>query len=303
MTRMRSFALSVAGLLAIGGLFVPGAAAERLYLIGRGDGQPVPVGAEVYAEFGIGSDELGGCIRHLYGRMVANGDFTDVISLSPFPPASSCQLVPVGALEDGFVLELNARGVATLTAFPEKLAVGWPGSRPECIWEAPEVTGTFNVPPGVPEFHLSGLFTLTSAAIQQGRCTNEYELSATQTVGTAIELIAHGREGGYGPVTLERGCQLGEIAPPEVEVETTTLPEATRGLAYEAVLAACGGTAPYKWKKVGKLPRGLKVTKTGVIQGTPRSKLAPGSYRIGVKATDAEKPKRSATSTVTLKVK
>jgi plastocyanin len=86
-------------------------------------------------------------------------------------------------------------------------------------------------------------------------------------------------------------------------IETTTLPEATRGGAYTATLTASGGVPPYKWKKVGPLPKGLKLLKTGMITGTPSTKLAAGSYPIGVKVTDSKKKgKDTATAALTLKV-
>jgi hypothetical protein len=86
-------------------------------------------------------------------------------------------------------------------------------------------------------------------------------------------------------------------------VRTGELPEATRGSAYRVQLTASGGTAPYKWSKVGKLPKGLKLTKGGVIEGTPSGKLAPGSYPVQVKVTDsAKKPKHSSTASFILTV-
>ena len=87
-----------------------------------------------------------------------------------------------------------------------------------------------------------------------------------------------------------------------LHVVTSTLPAATRGMPYSTPLAAEGGVAPYKWKKVGPLPKGLKLSKSGVLAGTPSTKLAPGSYLVGVKVTDAEKPKQSATTTLTLNI-
>ena len=100
----------------------------------------------------------------------------------------------------------------------------------------------------------------------------------------------------------------GEVIDPIIpvsglQVETTSLPEATRGTAYSATLAVSGGTAPYKWKKVGKLPKGLKLSKEGVLSGTPSTKLAPGAYQVNVVATDSTKKlKRSGTATFTLTV-
>ncbi len=85
-------------------------------------------------------------------------------------------------------------------------------------------------------------------------------------------------------------------------IETSGLPTATRGAAYTAELKSCGGVAPYKWSKVVKLPKGLKLSGLGTIQGTPSTKLASGTYHITVKLSDAEKPKRSVIKDLTLEV-
>jgi hypothetical protein len=86
-------------------------------------------------------------------------------------------------------------------------------------------------------------------------------------------------------------------------VETASLPEAKRGTPYAFELKASGGIPPYKWKKVGALPKGLKLSKTGVISGTPSTKLAPGVYSVGVKVSDSKKKgKDSATATLMLTV-
>jgi hypothetical protein len=104
----------------------------------------------------------------------------------------------------------------------------------------------------------------------------------------------------------EDGVANGEVVDPVVpvghslEVATTKLPAATRGAAYSAQLAGAGGKAPYSWKKLGKLPKGLKLTKSGVIQGTPSAKLAPGTYPVRVVVKDATK--QTATSTLMLKI-
>ena len=97
----------------------------------------------------------------------------------------------------------------------------------------------------------------------------------------------------------------GEVIDPVIpisrlHVEATELPAATRGQPYSTQLAAASGTSPYKWKKVGKLPKGLKLSKTGLIHGTPSSKLAPGSYPVGVKVTDSKKG--TATATLMLRI-
>jgi hypothetical protein len=91
--------------------------------------------------------------------------------------------------------------------------------------------------------------------------------------------------------------------PIPLHVTTTSLPEGSRGTPYSASLQAEGGSPPYKWKKLGALPKGLKLSKTGSITGTPSTKIAAGSYSISVQVTDsAKKGKHSASATLTLKL-
>jgi phage gpG-like protein len=87
------------------------------------------------------------------------------------------------------------------------------------------------------------------------------------------------------------------------EVETAVLPAAMRGQAYRAELSACGGRAPYKWKKVRKLPKGLKLVRAGIIEGVPTTKkVAAGSYQVIVKVTDSAKPSQSGEKALTLNI-
>ena len=104
-----------------------------------------------------------------------------------------------------------------------------------------------------------------------------------------------------------------EVPPPRTNLQlvlhcgfaviTESLPAATRGAAYSYQLEASGGQTPYKWKKSGKLPKGLKLSKTGVLAGTPSAKLTPGSYPVTVEVTYKSKPKPTAKATLTLQVK
>jgi hypothetical protein len=71
------------------------------------------------------------------------------------------------------------------------------------------------------------------------------------------------------------------------------LTPAKLGQPYSATLFASGGTEPYKFKKLDKLPKGLKLkAKTGVISGTP--KKVTGIFPLRVLVIDKAKPKRSA---------
>ena len=64
------------------------------------------------------------------------------------------------------------------------------------------------------------------------------------------------------------------------QIWTSSLANATPGQAYVPVqLHEIGQatSATLKWKKAGTLPKGLKLSKSGVLFGTPNKKLVSGS--------------------------
>jgi hypothetical protein len=71
----------------------------------------------------------------------------------------------------------------------------------------------------------------------------------------------------------------------------TPLPSATRGSTYPTTLTRCRGTPPYSSKKIGKLPKSLKLRHCGVISGTPKK---AGTSIFNVTMTDNAKPKHTA---------
>lgn len=84
-------------------------------------------------------------------------------------------------------------------------------------------------------------------------------------------------------------------------VTTPSLPSGRVGVPYSTTLAATGGTAPYKWKKLVKLPKRLKLkANTGVISGTP---TVAGTYTIRVQILDkAKRPRCTAARSYTLEI-
>lgn len=92
------------------------------------------------------------------------------------------------------------------------------------------------------------------------------------------------------------------IAPTALVVSTlaANVPQATQSAAYQATLAASGGTGPYTWALASgsTLPSGLTLSSGGVISGTLASTVATGSYAFTVKVTDS----KSATASLPLSI-
>jgi hypothetical protein len=163
-------------------------------------------------------------------------------------------------------------GTATVTA------AGYP---------APTFTETGSLPSGVTLNAATGVLSGTPAV----------------TVDSATYPITIVAANGITP-DASRAFTLTVYAP--LIITTTTLPGATRGLAYDSPgfqLQATGGVAPYKWKKTGTLPTGLALSSTGVLSGTPKTTLAAGPYSIGVQVTVKEgKVMVTVSTTLTLQI-
>ena len=87
-------------------------------------------------------------------------------------------------------------------------------------------------------------------------------------------------------------------------ITTTMLPRGKRGIAYSTRLAALGGVTPFAWKALTSLPKGLKLSTTGVLSGTPAKTLTAMTYTFSVQVTDSTQPKHQvvkATVTVALR--
>ncbi len=89
--------------------------------------------------------------------------------------------------------------------------------------------------------------------------------------------------------------------PPLLTINTTSLPGATTGAAYNASLSASGGTPPYTWSiGAGSLPPGVNLSSGGILTGTP---TASGIFTANYQVNDGSPTTpQAATRTMTISV-
>ena len=101
--------------------------------------------------------------------------------------------------------------------------------------------------------------------------------------------------------TAQKALTIAVTAPPvpPVEITTSSLPPATKGVAVNQQLNAAGGKPPYSWSvTAGALPAGLSLAAaTGIISGTPN---ATGEFSFSVTASDAESRTASKPLSITV---
>lgn len=101
--------------------------------------------------------------------------------------------------------------------------------------------------------------------------------------------------------TAQKALTIAVTAPviPPVEITSTALPSAIKGIAFTQQLNATGGKPPYTWAvTAGALPAGLSLaTATGMITGTP---VATGAFGFSATATDAESRTGSKALSITV---
>jgi Putative Ig domain len=78
------------------------------------------------------------------------------------------------------------------------------------------------------------------------------------------------------------------VAVPPPRVATSSLPAGVGGRSYTARLRAVGGSTPYRWSLIGRLPLGLHLRSSGVLAGTPRRVDVTGVYTFVVRVVDAD---------------
>jgi len=91
------------------------------------------------------------------------------------------------------------------------------------------------------------------------------------------------------PASTDQQALSITVAPEDLVITTTSLPDGQVGVAYSQTLAATGGVTPYSWAVVsGSLPAGLSLnSSTGEISGTPTT---AETANFTVEVTDSDTP-------------
>lgn len=135
-----------------------------------------------------------------------------------------------------------------------------------------------------------------------------FSKDATSTSGCTVSgsTVSFPSPGGTCVIDANQAGNGSYSAAPQVQqsfgvvvlaITTGSLPGGTKGQPYSASLSAAGGNPPYQWKVLGKLPKGLRLSKSGVIAGTVSAKAKSGSFTIEVLDHKVGKPKHQNTAT------
>jgi hypothetical protein len=116
--------------------------------------------------------------------------------------------------------------------------------------------------------------------------------------GASIAVFAPDATGSVAPVATIAGAATGLSAPaavavvPPLSILTKHLPGGIVRHLYDATLQAALGTTPYRWSLThGRLPAGLRLSRSGALSGVPRR---PGRRWLTITVTDAGHPRMTA---------
>lgn len=163
------------------------------------------------------------------------------------------------------------------------------------------VEGTGNGVPGsagVSDYGSLGWYTVTASTVAASEPpppeplvdSLSGSLAPATTQDPSPSPASPSAESGPDPSTVRVDVTVGSVA--ALEVGRGSLPTATRARRYRQVLVASGGVAPYRWKRIKRaLPRGLKLSRSGVVSGKAKSR---GTWRLRVRVTDSTGERASA---------
>jgi Putative Ig domain len=147
-------------------------------------------------------------------------------------------------------------------------------------------------------------WSITSGTLPTGLSLNASTGAITGTptaAATGTALTFQVQDAG-NPIQTKTANLTLTIAPATMTITTSSLPNGQVSVAYNATLAASGGTSPFTWSITsGTLPAGLSLNgSSGVISGTPTA--AVSSTPLTFQAQDSGSPKQTKTTNLTLTI-
>jgi hypothetical protein len=133
-------------------------------------------------------------------------------------------------------------------------------------------TGTF--------YDSTGTSQVTSVTVPSGSSSASFQYADASSGTPTITVTPPGGSG------LQAAAQQATITAPPLVIKTQSVKDATVGVAYHVQFLGIGGVKPYAWSlSGGSLPSGLKLSKHGVLSGTPTES---GQFRFDVSLQDAQ---------------
>ena len=142
--------------------------------------------------------------------------------------------------------------------------------------------------------HMAGISTVTGSGYLH-RINFAVKGTAAVNAVSPITLSSFGMFNSNALAIVPDNITQGSVTVTGLSISTTSLPEATAGVAYSGgILSAVGGTTPYTWSAAG-LPAGLSIgASSGIISGTPTVSGVFSSVVFTV--TDSTLPTHNVTS-------
>lgn len=159
----------------------------------------------------------------------------------------------------------------TITVAPATLPGGTTGSAYSTFLSASGGSGSYSL-------------AITAGALPRGLRLDGSQITGTPSLSASFTFTitatdSSGICSGSRSYTVTIACGPLSITP-------ATLPNAVTNAAYNQPLAVSGGLGPYSYSLSGALPRGLTLSASGIISGTPDSS-STGSYTFTVQAVDS----------------
>ncbi len=137
----------------------------------------------------------------------------------------------------------------------------------------------------------TGSYTVTQVDVDNGSMTNTATASAKAPVGDG----GHTVDSAPSSVTVD---YFGIVI-----TTTSPLPTLTLGTPYRLQLNYAGGPNGrlIKWSALSGLPKGLKLSKAGLLSGTVSAKkVVPGTYTLSIQVTDGKSLKAVGNFSLTI---